>query len=123
MGDKGLYSSVEDLFKFDQALYKGRLINDTTLAEAFKKGSPDSRRRRDNYGFGWRIKGGVDSTVYHYGWWKGFRAFYIRDMKNEKTIIVLSNRAKGPGTYHLWNIINNKKYDLAPVSWLKDTID
>lgn len=122
MGDKGVYSSVEDLFKFDQALYHGTLLSDSTLAEAYKKGSPNSRRRKDNYGFGWRIRKGMDSTVYHYGWWKGFRAFYIRDLKNEKSIIVLSNRAKGPGSHHLWSIIQNKKYDLAPISWLQDTI-
>lgn len=121
MGDKGLYSSVEDLFKYDQALYHGTLVSDSTLAEAYKKGSPSSRRRKNNYGFGWRTRGGMDSTVYHYGWWKGFRAFYIRDLKNEKSIIVLSNRAKGPGSHHLWSIIKNKKYDLPPVSWLQNT--
>lgn len=109
MGDKGVYTSAEDLFKFDQALTNGLLVNDTILQEAFKDGSPKSRRRKDNYGFGWRIRGSQDSTVYHYGWWKGFRAFYIRDMKQEKTIIVLSNRAKGPGSTPLWSIINNKK--------------
>jgi CubicO group peptidase (beta-lactamase class C family) len=122
MGDKGVYSSVEDLFKFDQALNYELLVSKKTLAEAFKSGSPKSRRRRDNYGFGWRIKNGVDSTVYHYGWWKGFRAFYIRDMKQEKTIIVLSNREKGVGSSHFWSILKNKKYDLPPVSWLTDSI-
>ena len=122
MGDKGVYSSVEDLFKFDQALYHGTLVSDSSLAEAYKKGSPDSRRHKDNYGFGWRIKGDMDSTVYHYGWWKGFRAFYIRDLKNEKSIIVLSNRDKGPGSDHLWNIIKNNSYNLAPVCWLSGTI-
>jgi CubicO group peptidase (beta-lactamase class C family) len=122
MGDKGIYTSAEDLFKFDQALFHGTLVHDSTLAEAYQKGSPDSRRRRDNYGFGWRIRSGMDSTVYHYGWWKGFRAFYIRDLKNEKSIIVLSNRAKGPGSQHLWSIIQNKKYDLAPICWLQDSI-
>ncbi len=122
MGDKGVYSSVEDIFKFDQALYHGTLVHDSTLAEAYKKGSPDSRRRKDNYGFGWRIRDNMDNTVYHYGWWKGFRAFYIRDLKNEKSMIVLSNRAKGPGSQHLWSIIQNKKYDLAPGCWLQDSI-
>ena len=122
MGDKGVYTTIEDMFKFDQALYHGTLLNDSTLAEAYSKGSPDSRRRRDNYGFGWRIRSKMDSTVYHYGWWKGFKAFYIRDLKNEKSIIVLSNREKGPGSHHLWSIIKNKKYDLPPVSWLRDSI-
>jgi CubicO group peptidase (beta-lactamase class C family) len=122
MGDKGVYSSVEDLFKFDQALNHELLVNNKILAEAFKPGSPKSRRRKDNYGFGWRIKNGMDSTVYHYGWWKGFRAFYIRDMKQEKTIIVLSNREKGIGSSHFWNILKNKKHDLPSVSQLTNSI-
>ena len=122
MGDKGVYSSVEDLLKFDQALYQNTLVSDTTLAEAFIPGSPKSRKRRDNYGFGWRIRGGMDSTVYHYGWWKGFKAFYIRDMKKQKTIILLSNRTKGVGSTPLWNIIRSEKYELPEVSLLADTI-
>lgn len=118
MGDKGVYTSVEDIFKFDQALYDGSLLNDSTLQLAFEPGSPKSRRRRDNYGFGWRIRGGRENTVYHYGWWKGFRAFYIRDMKQEKSIIVLSNRAKGPGSARLWDIIDNKDFKLGSISKL-----
>ena len=110
MGDKGVY-----LFKFDQALYDGKLLNDSTLAEAFKPGSPKSRRRRGNYGFGWRIKDHRENTVYHYGWWKGFRAFFIRDLAQEKTIIVLSNREKGPGSATFWRIIDNKDYELVSI--------
>lgn len=111
MGDKGIYSTIEDMFKFEQALYMGTLVKKTTLAEAYKKGSMDTKNR-DNYGFGWRIKNQMDSTVYHYGWWKGFRTFYIRDMKNEKSILILSNRSKGPGSRHFWNIIKSEKYNL-----------
>ncbi len=118
MGDKGIYTSVEDMFKFDQALYNGMLLNDSTLKLAFEPGSPKSRRRRDNYGFGWRIRGDRENTAYHYGWWKGFRAFYIRDMKQQKTIIVLSNRAKGPGSSKLWDIIDNEDYELGSISKL-----
>jgi CubicO group peptidase (beta-lactamase class C family) len=118
MGDKGVYTSVEDLFKFDQALYNETLISDSTLQLAFKPGSPNSRKRRDNYGFGWRIRNGRENTVYHYGWWKGFRAFYIRDMEQQKSIIVLSNRAKGPGSSRLWNILDNTNFELGEFSLL-----
>lgn len=118
MGDKGVYTSVEDMFKFDQALYNGALLSDSLLQMAFEPGSPNSRRRKDNYGFGWRIRGGRENTVYHYGWWKGFRAFYIRDMKQQKSIIVLSNRAKGPGSSRLWDIIDNKDFELGSFSKL-----
>ncbi len=116
VGDKGVYSSAEDMFKFDQALYNERLLSLETLREAYTPGSPRSWKRRDNYGFGWRIRTAEDSCVYHYGWWKGFRSFYIRDMKAEKSIIVLSNTAKGPGSYNFWSVIHNNENDLGYIS-------
>ncbi len=122
MGDKGVYTSVEDMFKFDQALYNNTLISDSTLQLAFEPGSPKSRKRIDNYGFGWRIKGDRENTVYHYGWWKGFRAFYIRDMKQQKSIIVLSNRAKGPGSSKLWDILDDENFELGVIGLLKNPI-
>lgn len=95
VGDKGIYSSVEDLFKFDQALRKGRIIPLEELQQAY---IPRHKKlyRHDNYGYGWRISTLSDSSkiVHHAGWWKGFRTYFIRDLKNQKTIIVLSNRSR-----------------------------
>ncbi len=113
MGDKNIYSTVEDLYKFDQALYEQTLVSDSVMQQAFSKGSPRYSRYKDNYGFGWRIRAREDSCVYHYGWWKGFRSFFIRDMKNQKTVIMLSNRSKGPGSYILWDIIHDESYPLG----------
>lgn len=112
MGDKGVYSTVEDLYKFDQALFNGTLVSNHILKQAYLPGSPE-RNNRDNYGFGWRIKADADSCVYHYGWWKGFRTFFIRDLKEEKTIIVLSNHSRGPGSHKLWEIIRNNENNLG----------
>ena len=112
MGDKNVYTSVDDFYKYDQALDNFTLLPDSVLREAFKPGSPKYWRRRNNYGFGWRIKDGMDSTVYHFGWWKGFRSFYIRDMKHHKTLIVLTNKDKGPGSANFWDII---KADTLPL--------
>jgi CubicO group peptidase (beta-lactamase class C family) len=105
MGDKNVYTTIEDLYKFDRGLDQFSLVPEDFLKEAFSQGSPGYRNRKDNYGFGWRIKADMDSTVYHFGWWKGFRTFYIRDMKYQKTLIVLTNKEKGPGSSHLWDII------------------
>jgi CubicO group peptidase (beta-lactamase class C family) len=112
LGDKGVYTSVDDLIKFDKSLDNFSLIPDSILSEAFKPGSPKYWKRKNNYGFGWRIKEDLDSTAYHFGWWKGFRTFYIRDMKHQKTLIVLSNKDKGPGSSNFWNII---KSDTLPL--------
>jgi len=105
MGDKGVYASVEDLFKFNLALDNGTLVSQSTLEEAFTPGSAKYYKRKDNYGFGWRIRESLDSTAYHFGWWKGFRSFYIRDMKNERTLIALTNTHKGFSSRILWDII------------------
>lgn len=116
MGDKNMYSTVSDLYRFNQALDYGLLIGDSLLHEAFTPGSPRHRRRADNYGFGWRIRGNADSTVYHYGWWKGFRSFFLRDMQQQKTLIVLTNKDKGPGSDNFWNILNDNSLSLYPAS-------
>jgi CubicO group peptidase (beta-lactamase class C family) len=115
VGDKGVYATVEDLFKWDQALYNGSLVSDETLEEAFTEGSPKFSKWKDNYGFGWRLKADRVNTVYHYGWWKGFRTYFIRDLYQEKTIIVLTNTTRSLSSGLLYEILDNKQYELGPV--------
>ncbi|MCD6347112.1 MAG: beta-lactamase family protein, partial [Bacteroidales bacterium] len=95
VGDKGIYSSVVDLYKLDVALRNGRLVSKDLLAQAFEPQHKDLYQW-DNYGLGWRINA-VDSlnkVVYHSGWWKGFRSYFIRELGTGKTLIVLSNTAR-----------------------------
>lgn len=95
VGDKGVYSTVEDLFRLDQALYNGELISDQMLDSAFTKAHPELYDN-DNYGLGWRIQDfGFEKIVYHGGWWKGFKTYIIRVLPQRYTIIVLSNKQKG----------------------------
>lgn len=98
VGDKGVYASVVDLFKLDRALYENDFIDSTLLAEAFTPHSPDlTQRNRDNYGLGWRIQvpSEFGEVVYHSGWWKGFKTYYIRMIDKNQTIIVLTNVTRG----------------------------
>jgi len=92
VGDKGIYSTVEDIFKFDQALYRDTLVSQETLEEAFQP-AHSNRRKNYNYGFGWYVSEREDGRkiVYHTGWWKGFRSYFIRILNERKTIIVLGN--------------------------------
>lgn len=93
-GDKGMYSTVEDLFKFDKSLYDNPFVKREVLNQAFEP-SPSDNNKIKKYGFGWRIK--VDDSsrreVYHYGWWRGFRTYFIREMNEQITIISLNNRS------------------------------
>jgi CubicO group peptidase (beta-lactamase class C family) len=95
-------------------------LPDSIIREAFMPGNPSYWKRKDNYGFGWRVKEDRDSTVFHFGWWKGFRTFYIRDMKYQKTLVVLTNKDKGPSSSHLWNIIKSDTLPLGRVCKLPD---
>ena len=115
-GDKMMISNTEDMFKFMTAVDYGLLLPDTIQDEAFKPGSPKSRKRKDNYGFGWRIPSKYPGCYFHYGWWKAYRSFFIRDDVNDKTIIILTNTNKGPNSDHFWKIINDNTNPIPPSS-------
>ena len=93
VGDKGVYSTVEDLFKWDKALYSEKILKKETLEKAFTGYSNEHRGKR-NYGLGWRIidHGQGKKDVYHNGWWHGYNITFYRRMSNETTIIILSNK-------------------------------
>ncbi len=95
VGDKGVYSTVEDMNKFSRALFEGTLVSKEEVETSYQLGH-DELYDHDNYGYGWRINMMSDSSkiVYHTGWWKGFRSYFIRSLVDEKTIIVLTNKSK-----------------------------
>ncbi len=108
VGDKGIYASVLDLYKLDQALRSGELISEELLDQAFNPQHRDLYQW-DNYGFGWRINAADpgNKVVHHSGWWKGFRSYFIRELGSGKTLIVLSNTARSSflGTRELRSLI------------------
>lgn len=94
-GDKGIYSTARDLFKFDQKLYEGKILPTDTLQLAFRPmGKP--KHFKHNYGYGWRIfehKG--EKIYYHAGWWQGFKSLLVRVPEHKLTIVVLKNIKTG----------------------------
>jgi CubicO group peptidase (beta-lactamase class C family) len=96
LGDGGIYSSIDDLAKWDAALYDGRLLRPSSLQAAFK---PATRTDDPNveYGFGWRITGG---TLWHSGETMGFRNVIVRHPQRKLTVVVLTNR-NDPEPYRL----------------------
>jgi len=98
VGDKGMYSTTGDLFLFDQALYSEKLLKQSTLKLAFTYWNNDrTEEGKDNYGYGWRLKQSFAGyeVVYHTGWWKGFRSYFIRNLTQQRTIILLDNIKRG----------------------------
>lgn len=92
-GDKGVYSTIEDMFKWDQALYSDVLLKKSTIEEAFTGYSNEHKGKR-NYGYGWRMidDGKNPKIIYHNGWWHGYNSLFLRRPSDQTTIIVLSNK-------------------------------
>jgi CubicO group peptidase (beta-lactamase class C family) len=89
-GDGGIYSTVHDLARFDQALYDDTLVRQQTLAVAFRPAQV--REGTTTYGFGWNIaKDAAAVKVWHQGNTAGFRAFIERRLSRRITVIMLTN--------------------------------
>ncbi len=93
IGDKNIYSTPEDLLKWDQAMYSNQIFSKETLEKAFTPYSNEKRGIR-NYGYGWRMNvyPNGKKIIYHNGWWHGNNASFIRMIQDSVTIIVLGNK-------------------------------
>jgi CubicO group peptidase (beta-lactamase class C family) len=90
-GDGGIYSTVDDLFQWDQALYTDKLVRQSTMSLAFTPGKVEEGN--SNYGFGWNVgEDGNDKYVWHTGSHAGFRAFIERRLTKRVTVIMLTNK-------------------------------
>ena len=104
------------MYRFKVALDYGLFVPDSIQKEAFIPGSPRYSKRKDNYGFGWRISRKYPGCFYHYGWWKAYRSFFLFDKDNDRTLIVLTNTDKGPNSDVFWKILKDNTVSLAPAS-------
>ena len=95
VGDKGIYSTIHDLFLFDRAMRNGKLLKKSSLDSLYTNHS-DMQKGHFNYGYGWRtFQDSKNKVVYHTGWWHGFRHIYLRQLDNDVTLILLSNLTNG----------------------------
>lgn len=92
-GDKNIYSTPEDLLKWDQCMYTNEMFSKETLEEAYTPYSNEKPGIR-NYGYGWRMNvyPNGKKIIYHNGWWHGNNAVFIRMIQDSVTIIVLGNK-------------------------------
>jgi CubicO group peptidase (beta-lactamase class C family) len=92
LGDGGIYSSIDDLARWDAALYDSRLLSDESRRLAFM---PHARTDEVGveYGFGWRITG---ETLWHSGETSGFRNVIVRFPGKRLTVVILTNRDDPP---------------------------
>jgi CubicO group peptidase (beta-lactamase class C family) len=92
-GDKGIYSTVRDMYRWDQSFYNNTILSDETIDLAYGPCSFEKAGVK-NYGLGWRMlcypNGG--KIVYHNGWWHGNNTVFYRCINDDLTIIVLGNK-------------------------------
>jgi CubicO group peptidase (beta-lactamase class C family) len=94
-----LYSTAEDMYRWDQALYTEKLVKASTLNQAFSQATLNDGSNI-KYGFGWMVNqvGGL-KEVGHGGDITGFNTYIARYPDEQFTVIVLSNiemRPPGP---------------------------
>ncbi len=110
-----MYSTVEDLFKWDQALYDNKIVSAASKELMFKPGL-------SNYGYGFVIADRpIGKTtqktkiIQHGGGINGFNSLFTRVVDQKSSIIILDN--VGMGRYHgnitnsIISILNNQPYD------------
>ena len=97
LGDGGIYSSLDDLARWDAALYDQRLLTTASLRQAFAPATRTNEPDVPFYGFGWRLNG---DAQWHSGESIGFRNVILRYPRQHLTVIILTNR-DGPEPYPL----------------------
>jgi CubicO group peptidase (beta-lactamase class C family) len=94
LGDGGVYSSIDDLAKWDDALHDDRLLSAALRRQAFAPATPTDDPSVA-YGLGWRITG---DSLWHSGESTGFRNVILRFPARRLSVIILTNRDL-PGPY------------------------
>jgi CubicO group peptidase (beta-lactamase class C family) len=92
----GLYSTLDDLYLFDQALYTDKLVKQETITRAFSPAELNDGSLTD-YGLGWMLRSNHGlKEVAHGGAIGGFNACIVRCPDVQFTVVVLSNLPVDP---------------------------
>ncbi|HEX8250444.1 MAG TPA: serine hydrolase domain-containing protein [Pyrinomonadaceae bacterium] len=89
--DGSLYFTIQDLAKWDAALYADKPLRQSSLAEMWAPARLINGKIKD-YGFGWHTtRIGKRRIVHHGGAWQGFKSYIVRFPDDKLTIIFLAN--------------------------------
>jgi CubicO group peptidase (beta-lactamase class C family)/uncharacterized pyridoxamine 5'-phosphate oxidase family protein len=99
-GAGSIYSTVEDLFKWSEAVFNGKVLSEASLKAAFTPVKvADNIESGGGYGFGWflgTLRGSQE--IQHSGGLPGFSSYLMRLPKEKFTVVVLANSEPcGPG--------------------------
>lgn len=119
-----LYSTVEDLYIWDQALYTNKMLSKAYMALYFK---PQIKAYGNyDYAYGWavgydKIGSSKDSiyTITHGGGINGFNTIISRSPSDKSLVVLLNNTGGAPlnqMTQSIRAILNGKSYELPKKS-------
>ncbi len=90
VGDKNVYTTIEDLFKWTVGLNNGKLLSKESLDLMYSKGETIYGRKVP-YGFGFRIDTEGQKIIYHHGKWNGFSTGLTKYLEDDLVVIVLEH--------------------------------
>ena len=92
-GDKNIYSTPRDLLKFELARNSAVFLSPELLKQVYTPYS-NERKGEKNYGLGIRMINWQtgQNFYFHNGWWHGNTSSYVTLLKENVTIIALSNK-------------------------------
>lgn len=123
-----LYSTVEDLFLWDRALYTDQLLGRRYRDLLFSpnRDVPEVKaaggRPQSRYGYGWQIHTRAHpvskhrvQVINHGGAINGFRAMVTRLVDEDAFIVVLCNQGDSFGSGDVWNAVTSLSTELIHV--------
>ena len=94
-GDGGIYSTLNDLYKWNMALINYKLLPKEYLDEAWSSGTLNNGKKT-NYGFGWSLGDKTKpKAVSHSGGWVGFTTFLFNEIETKSGYVILTNNSSG----------------------------
>lgn len=95
-GSGSIYSSVDDMAKYDAALFSGDLLPDSLRSQLFISGKTN-RGASIGYGLGWELGNDNEPYYAHSGAWMGFSTYYLHYPNRKLSVIVVSNDTDADG--------------------------
>jgi CubicO group peptidase (beta-lactamase class C family) len=114
-----IYSTVEDMYLWDQALYTNKLLTDKSKDLMFSSHVPVGPW---HYGYGWIIKENSNDNLRileHNGGINGFNTLISRIPSEKHLVVLINNTGKAPLdeiNLAIKNILYNKPYELPKKS-------
>ncbi len=133
VGQGNIETTGNDLLKFDEALYSGKLLKPATLQEAFtptklnngENANADIGIGKASYGLGWFIFNDTTNgkIVWHTGGQPGALSIFLRNITKKQTVIMFDNefhKSLYANAVNAMHILNGEPIITKKVSLVQD---